>query len=336
MPSGSSTHRRVYMSQSSDYDLNSLNSDMIRIRENLSISNPSRTGYTDTVVKQMFTDFNRWNFTFPDYHLTRSHVKIFFTRPDLNILTSANSMSTQAAMNQLYLYVFNNQPEVFRHLTKYGSTTHDFNPLISNTPESFEISDEYIKTVEVGETLTGHRIFYGRNDIDSKGAGEITIKYIDDYNLDIFKTHKIWVDYISRVYRGEFSPKSEYKQTKVLDYAVAVYYFLMGPDGETILFWSKFTGVFPTNTSSSSFSWDKQTMIKQPEISIKYSYSFKHDMEPAHLAEFNTLSSGGSSYVRAYEEANCGMGKTWVGPPVIIASKNASGHTVYKLKWRSN
>lgn len=77
-------------------------------------------------------------------------------------------------------------------------------------------------------------------------------------------------------------------------------------------------------------------MIKQPEISIKYSYSFKNDMDPAHLAEFNSLSSGSATHVRAYEEANCGMGKTWVGPPFVIATKNASGNTVYKLKWRSN
>ena len=336
MPNGISTHNSVYVSQSSDYSDEQLNSDMMRIRQNFSIGNPYRNDYTDGVVRQMFTDFNRWNFTFPDYHLTRTHVKIFFTRPDLNILTSANSMSTQAAMNQLYLYVFNNQPEVFRYLTRYGSTSHDFNTLISNTPESFEISDEYIKTVEVGETFTGHRIYYGRNDIDSKGAGEFSIKYTDNYNLDVFKTHKIWVDYISRAYRGEFSPRDEYKQAKVLDYAVAAYYFLMGPDGESILFWSKFTGVFPTNTSSSTFSWDKDSMLNKPEISIKYCYSFKHDMDPAHLAEFNSLSTGGTSYVRAYEEANCGMGGTWVGPPMVIASRNPRGNTVYRLKWRPN
>lgn len=330
-----STHEPVYISKSNSYTDDELNADMIKIRKNLNIGNPERKGYTDSVVSQMFTQFNRFNIAFPDYHLNRTHVKIFFTRPDLNLLLDGISLNSQARLDQLYRYIYSNEPKIITYLTKSGATLHQFNPLISNTPKSFEVSDEYIKTVEAGETFTGHRIFYGRNDVESKAAGEISINYIDDYNLDIFKMHKIWVDYISKVFRGEFSPKSEYKLTKVLDYAVALYYFVMGPDGESILFWSKYTGVFPTNTSSSAFSWDKETTLKMPEINIKYVYSFKNDMDPAHLAEFNTLSTSNSTqYLTIYEEENVATGSTWAGAPFVISSKNSKGNTVYRLKWR--
>lgn len=312
------------------------NSDMIKIRKNFSIGNPDRRSGTDSVINQMFTQFNRWNFAFPDYHLARTHTKIFFTRPDLNIMTSSTDMHTQAKKDPFYKYIYENQPNVIKYLTKYASPKHQFNPMISNNPKSFEISDEYIKTVEAGETYTGYKVFYGRNDIESKAAGEISINYIDDRNLDIYKMHKVWVDYISKVYRGEFSPKIKYKHNKTLDYAVAVYYFLLAQDGETILFWSKFTGVFPTNTSSSTFSWDKDTMTKMPEISIKYVYSFKRDLDPAHLAEFNTLSSeyNASNALRSYEPSLLGMGPTWSGAPFVVTGKNGKGNTIYKLKFR--
>lgn len=309
---------------------------MIAVRNNLSIGNPNRSSATDSVLTQMFTQFNRWNMAFPDYHLTKTHTKIFFTRPDLNIMTSSKEMHSQAEIDPFYSYIYNNQPYVIKYLTKYASSKHQFNPMISNNPKSFEISDEYIKTVEAGETYTGYKIFYGRNDIESKAAGEISINYIDDRNLDIYKMHKVWVDYISKVFRGEFSPKKKYKHSKTLDYAVSVYYFLMAQDGETILFWSKFTGVFPTNTSSSTFSWDRDSMIKLPEVSIKYAYSFKRDLDPAHLAEFNTLSSeyDSSSALRTYEPSMVGMGPTWAGAPFVVSAKDAKGHTVYKLKFR--
>ena len=334
----SKLHKPVYVSQSNDYSLESLNDDMVKIRTNLSISNPNRSSYTDNVVPQMFNEFNRWNFVFPDYQLTNTHAKVFFTRPDLNILSSSNSLSSQAAVDPLHLYVFNNQPDVMRHLTKYGSDAHMFNTIISNTAESFEVNDEYVKTIEAGETFTGHRVIYGRNDIESKGSGDLTVKFKDNYNLDIFKTYKIWVDYISKAYRGEFSPKDEYKQAKILDYAVALYYFLLGNDGETIIFWSKYTGVFPTSTSSSTFSWDRDSTLRMPELSIKFSFSFKNDMDPIHLSEFNGLvnHTGSGSIVNAYEPDGLGMGRTWVGPPVVTVTKNARGNTIYKLKYYSN
>ena len=318
------------------YTSSELKSDMSKIHHNFDIENLD-TGYTDGVVKKSSTQFNRFKMAFPDYELTKTFAYVFFTRPDLNILSSKTKLSTQADADPLYNYLYYNNPDLVRNLTKYGSTNHCFNVFLSNIAKSFEISDEYIKTVEAGETFTGYKIHYGRNDIESKAAGEFSISYRDDYNLDVFKTHKLWVDYISKVFRGEFSPRSEHKQNKELDYACAVYYFLLGPDQQTILFWSKYTGVFPTSTSSSTYSWDSQSMLKVPGPSIKYAYSIKRDFDPTHLAEFNTLSSNYSNAkpTRVYEEKHLGVGSTWVGAPFIITTKNAKGEKVYMLKWRS-
>lgn len=334
MPSKYTDDGSIYIANA--YSTTDLKNDMSKIHHNFDIANLD-SGYTDTVVSRMSSQFNRFKTAFPDYELTKTFAYVFFTRPDLNILTSRTEMCSQASQDPLYNYAYHNNPELIRNLTRFGSTNHCFNVFLSNVAKSFEISDEYIKTVEAGETYTGYKIFYGRNDIESKAAGEFSISYRDDYNLDVFRTHKIWVDYISKVFRGEFSPRSSHKQNKELDYATAVYYFLLGPDQQTILFWSKYTGVFPTNTSSSTYSWDSQSILKLPEPSIKYAYSIKRDFDPTTLAEFNTLSSNYSNArpVRVYEEKHLGVGSTWVGAPFVITTRNAKGQSVYMLKWRA-
>ncbi|WP_171567733.1 hypothetical protein, partial [Brevibacillus sp. MCWH] len=158
--------------------------------------------------------------------------------------------------------------ELILSLTDHFSNSHDFHPYLSNTANSFELSDEFIKTVEHGETLTGYKVQYGKNNIESNSSGSFSISYIDDAEFNIYKTHKAWIEYISRVYRGEVTPKRDYIQKKILDYTVSVYYFICGPDGETILFWSKYFGVFPTNTPSSASSWSKGSSVKLPEFTI--------------------------------------------------------------------
>ena len=328
-----SSGSNVYIKET--YSAAELKSDMAKLHHNFDIENLGN-GYSDGVVKKLSTQFNRFKMAFPDEELTKTFAYVFFTRPDLNILTSSTKLSSQADADPLYNYLYKNNPSLFRNLTKYGSGIHAFNVFLSNKAKSFEISDEYIKTVEAGETFTGYKIHYGRNDIESKAAGEFTISYRDNYNLDVFRMHKLWVDYISKVFRGEFSPRNEHKQNKELDYACSVYYFLLGPDQQTILFWSKYIGVFPTNTSSSTYSWDSQSILKVPEPSLKYAYSIKRDFDPTHLAEFNTLSSNYSTAkpMRVYEEKHLGVGSTWVGAPFVVTSKNAKGETVYMLKWR--
>jgi hypothetical protein len=218
-------------------------------------------------------------------------------------------------------------------LTEDFSSSHDLNPFLSNLAGSFEISDEYIKTIEHGETLTGYKVQYGRHNIESKTAGTFNINYVDDKNLSVYKLHKAWVEYISRVYRGALSPRHKYIQKKILDYATSVYYFVCGPDGSTILFWSKYYGVFPTNIPSSANSWSKGSMIKVPDYSISYSYSNKEDFNPAILVEFNQNSRGEFNYKKEFIPELGQAGTSFSGNP-FIESGFANGQSTFKLRFR--
>ena len=126
---------------------------------------------------------------------------------------------------------------------------------------------------------------------------------------------------------------------KTLDYPCSVYYIITAEDGETILFWSKYYGVFPTNVPSSSYSWTKGNTLASPEVSITYQYSFKEDFNPVSLVEFNLNSRIDSlsnpKYEPVYNEHLGSSGYTWVGRPFIeTVTDNDSGKDYYfKLRF---
>lgn len=306
------------------------------VKENLNILGDSGCR---AITSNLFKKFNRYKVAMPDTELGKTFAYVFFTRPDLNIVDylgdGKHDLAAQVKNDAVFYYVYKNDPNIILSLTKDYTGAHDFHPYLSNKANSFEISDEYIKTVDHGETFLGYKVMYGRNNIDSRTAGQFTVNYTDDVNFSLYKTHKVWIDYISKVYMGELEAKTHYKREKELDYAVAAYYILCGPDGETILFWSKYWGVFPTNAPSSTSSWSKGNLLSTPDLSINYAYAFKEDFSPLILAEFNMNSTKESlyKYRKTYEQELGSTGKTMTGAP-FIESREINGSYVYKLRFR--
>jgi hypothetical protein len=287
-----------------------------------------------TIINTLTEKFNRYKMEYPDTHLNKSFSYVFFTRPDINILENENTLIKQLANDPTFYYLFRNSKNVLLSLTNEFSGTHDLLPLLSNASQSFDVTDEFIKTMEHGETLTGYKMQYGKHNIESKTAGTFNINYEDNKELLIYKIHKAWVEYISRVYRGELVPKQRYLQNKEIDYACSVYYIVCGPDGETILFWSKYYGVFPTSIPSSTTSFTKGSMVRLPEYSINYAYSMREDYNPFILIEFNLNSKGDYIYKPTYIKALGRPGPSISGNPFIQTTTDASGRYEFKLRFR--
>lgn len=282
-----------------------------------------------------FINFNRYRLTHPDYHLTNSYQHIFMTRPDLNIFGGSQT-TTESILKSDDAAFFSEA--VKRHsgiamsLTSMFSGMHDFIPIVHNASNSIDIQDQSIETLEHGETFTGWKLMYAGDMNKSQTAGNFSISYVDDNMLSISYMHLIWLYYMNGVRKGIFEPNPDYLKNGVLDYAVSVYYFVTDQTDENIVFWSKYWGVFPTNYPSSAFSMSKGSPISVPEISIQYAYSFKKDMDPIILAEFNRNSQGdGFSYVKAYNENTLHATQTIVGSPFVDTE---NGGYTYKLRFR--
>ena len=157
----------------------------------------------------------------------------------------------------------------------------------------------------------------------------------------MYQLHRLWLEYISGVYRGTISPTKNTITEKILDYAGAIYYIITGADGETILYWEKYYGIFPTNISTDALNWDIEKIISNPSFTVTYRYSIRNSYDPAILTEFNQNSGSNRGSAEPIFDKELGhVGQSWVGVPFIeeqVAQKSIANETnkVYKLKFAS-
>lgn len=291
---------------------------------------------------EWFVNFNRYRKTHPEYHLVGSQGHVFMTRPALNLFegNSTSEVSKGIASSSdaaFFAEAIKRHSIIAKSLTPSLSGNHDFIPIIHNTARSIDIQDTSIDTKEHGETLTKWKIMYAKDAIKSLTSGTFSISYIDDSQLSISFLHLIWLYYMNGVSRGEYGPVDQCIKDGILDYAASCYYILTDMTGEDIIFWSKYWGVFPTNYPSSSFSLKDSDMVKTPEISIQYAYSFKRDMDPLILAEFNRNSQAGKdfTYIPIHLHGADAPYGTMVGSPFIeYYTRQNDGSASYKLRFR--
>lgn len=338
-----------------DYSINDTYEYDAELRKSLNID---VDGQND-LFKRNNKSYNRFKLAMPDRTLEKGFVHIFLTRPDCNIISlTSDSLVDQCKYDPNMVYAYAHCPEIIRELqisSNNDGYNNEFNLLLSNLVQGFKLSDESLEYDVYGKSYQNTGITFGRNNMKSKANGEFSLTYMDDRDLHVYHMHKVWTDYINNVYRGRWCPRSKYMYEKVIDYACCLYYFLVAEDGETILFWSKYYGVFPVNIPSSSFSWDEGSIIQSPKLDISYQYSFKEDFNPFALVEFNanTIRGGDSldekisllgtntsyDYEKIYNENYGHSGTTWVGCPYVEFNpeiKTEDGEirqAVYKLKF---
>jgi hypothetical protein len=308
--------------------------------------------------------YNR--FKTPDINLAhnKSVTYVFFTRPDLNILNgdytnpAANSQTINHSESAL---IWRRNPELFKLLTDYKrcGDTNNFNLLLSNQVTSFDIKDEEITSVKAGMSWNDYEMVYG-DSYTGRAAGEFSCTFTETSDYSIINLIKLWITYIDNVSRGAWSPSyslydptslvstdsnASYAYSKTLDYGASVYVFKCGPDGEDVLYWSKYYGVFPMNTGANALSWDINTPIGDaPKLNIRFSYSFKKDLSPISLIEFNNNAGiMDSSDAISENSFNTNLGhssRPYVGAPFIQMDLNnelsmKSGGVNYERKQSS-
>ena len=284
------------------------------------------------------TQYNRFKIPTVNDAFQKGFAHVFFVRPDCNVLSDFGSeLHPSFQSDPEFMYAWKNNKNVVRQLALNNGQDHNFMLALSNKVTSFSPTDESIETDTYGKTFKGWKIAYGRNNVESKTASDISISFEDDRTLHIYQIHKLWVDYISDVYQGKKSPKDIYIRDRVLDYATACYYIITAEDGETIVFWSKYYGIFPTTVPSNQYAWATGNMIKSQQLDIKYHFSFKEDMNPEALAEFNINAGiiGDTKYVPTYDPKLGHTGTTWVGAPYIeLVTNNTDPECPYTFKLR--
>lgn len=290
--------------------------------------------------------YNRFKSPDPNLAHTKTTTHVFFTRPDLNILKFNGGANSQTLNHTETAMVWRRYPEIFKLLTDRSrcKDSNNFNLLLSQQCKSFEIQDETLTPNKAGKSWNEYEMVYG-DSYSGRTAGEFSCNFDETSDYSIINLIKLWITYIDNVSRGAWSPSYDLLGTgnknsinsshvfeKALDYASSVYVFKCGPDGEDVLYWTKYYGVFPVNTGVSALSWDNNTPIGDTlKLNIRFNYSYKRDLSPISLIEFNNIANVSSLSDAVSENSfNVNLGhstRPFTGPPFI---EMKLGNTILK------
>jgi hypothetical protein len=224
----------------------------------------------------------------------------FITTPKLNL--SQDNINR----DNFLIYMKHNEPELFKALMMSDATASPFIKLLTNTFRGIDGKDLASRTIDVNETYYGYKQTLPISTVDSQVGDTVTLRFEEYKYLPVVKIHKLWVEYTEKVRRGIFEPSRDAIQKRYIDYVCSIFYFVLDFDGETILYWSKYTGAVPISVPYGALVTDgKDHDI--PEIGVEYIYSFKEDMDPAILSDFNKISMLDSEALR-YSTERIGKG----------------------------
>ena len=309
---------------------------------------------------------------------------IFFCRPDLNLVDPSNtkSLNTKNGVSEdpFFRYLADYYPQIISSLTaefyvsgatkvdqskaKAGSglgnslydssdglPIHSLLPFLTSRAESLQLPDYTIKTDELRQPCTKYTIPYASSAIESQTGGEFDVTFRDDRYFSVRKLFYAWIYYMDGVMRNTFSPKDKYINYNCFDYATSIYDIHVDETGENIVWWSKYTGCFPTSVPISDLSFNKGS-APDSKCSIPFRYYKYEPLSYAALIDFNfnslgyrfmrqdpntlkanALSPKGLKFVDTYNSNPADsvfLGSNFVGRPAIYIDPRTKG---LKLKW---
>lgn len=218
---------------------------------------------------------------------------VFVTSPSCNIEIS-DGMNWSDSIK-----VWNNYPNIKILIDNlcWGVSGHGNQmpilTVLTNCVENFTPVDTSSQTITVGETWSKLKMTYAGPDNDSKSGGSFNLEFQELDGMPCTIINKIWYDYSQAVRIGLAKPTDDARNKRYVDYMSSMYFFQLAPDGMSINYWCRYTGVFPTGMPYSSFSGKAGSDIIR--ISVPYSFMFKDDMELETLHEFNKVFNPGMS-----------------------------------------
>lgn len=287
---------------------------------------------------------------------------LFITKPNLAFTQNipkfqgkhGNDPAVYNTINSSFAYyIAQNYPKILNSLTQ-TSNTPNFIPLLFNAFKSISLDEPNLETQQLYETYSGYNQTLGGTLSKSEASGNVSINFVEYQMPEVTFLHKLWVEYIDKVKKGYFKPLGDTIGNKEIDYACAIYYFNLLPDGETLSFWSRYIGAFPTNIPYSNFGTEVGAK-NDANVNISYAYSRKESLDIEILRDFNNiLDPSKTKYVQSATidmnndiinntEVNSSLnpledGYQWLergfyNSVQIYKEKNSSGRSVFKMKF---
>ena len=145
------------------------------------------------------------------------------------------------------------------------------------------------KNIETGANAFGTTITYRGTSHPTDEAVTFSTEFVDNRYLETFMYFKIFDEYEKQKLLGRVTPVNKrYIYDKILSDQIAIYRIDVAEDGESILYFAKWTGCFPTNVPSDVLS-DIENITGNLTLNISWHAQFFDDMDLNILSDFNAL-----------------------------------------------
>ena len=225
---------------------------------------------------------------------------VFFTKPDLHImLTNEKGEVSKKKLNPgLTSYYWTDmrtsKSRIIECLqssySKSKVTVKDpFNHLLQNCLISaVEVPSLNSTSIETSTNTYGVSLSYRGSSEDSDDGPEFSLEFKDDRYLNVYNFFRAFEEYETLKKHGIVAPQRYYTLNKILHDQFAIYKFIVDEDMETIIYWGKYYGVYPTSLPRDTFS--SNNFQEGLSFSINFKAAFYEDMKPEILFDFNNLS----------------------------------------------
>ena len=251
---------------------------------------------TDTSGGRLFTDTFRFGVQNPYGHVGNAKEFVFFTKPDLHIFKvddntfECSKTELNKGINTYFWQDLAYSKKRIIALLQYGYLKGDpFNHLLQNTLiNTLEVPSLNAPSVETSTNTYGVNLTYRGSSEESDDGPEFSLEFKDDRYLNVYTFFRAYEEYETMKKHGIIAPQKKYIMNKILHDQFSIYKFIVDEDMETIIYWGKYYGVYPTSLPRNAFSdGNFQDGIT---FNINFKAAFYEDMRPEILQDFNYIS----------------------------------------------
>ena len=267
---------------------------------------------------------------------------LFFVKPDLHLLDNGNINPELNKRSTFFIDAIDRYPHIVDQLQFSNSVNRVggvLSPLLSNAVASkLELPNISADTITTPQNVYGTAIEYRGSSFKSDEGYDFTLEFKDTKYLEVYMYFKMYDEYEKLKWLGQVTPTSlMYIYRKNLHDQTAIYKFIVGEDGMSIIHFSRVMGVFPTSVPRDTFSDLEAGEIK---FSVSFHGQFVRDMDPIILSDFNNINKpyigNSSKLLPLYNRRDLMFDGTFAKCPVIATNRATDKYSKlskYYLLW---
>lgn len=323
-----------------------------KVIENMGIVNREKV---DEKSVKLYTKFDRNGCVDPYNGFVGAKSYTFFTRPDLHIFDNltTDDLNKELLATSFFADVKDRYIDILHLLqSSHQANRSPFITLLSNTISGpVELpSLTSNRNIETGSNAFGTTITYRGTSHPSDESLSFSIEFTDNRYLETFMYFKIFDEYEKQKLLGRVTPVNrKYIYDKILSDQIAIFRIDVAEDGESILYFAKWTGCIPLSVPTEVLS-DIESITGNLNLSVNWHAQFFDDMDLNILSDFNAIVArrapayfaSDAKDIPLYDPVTNMSNGEWGNVPYIAIMKDTTDVKLsrldkmrqLKLKWR--